>query len=47
MEILSHLLGTCGESHPNLITISLIVALFYAGTRKISAYLNVQGKAQE
>jgi hypothetical protein len=26
MEILSHLLGTCGEFHPNLITITIGVA---------------------
>ena len=27
MEILNHLLGTCGESHPNLITVSLLVGI--------------------
>lgn len=25
MEIINHLLGTCGESHPNLITVSVLV----------------------
>jgi len=25
MEILNHLLGTCGESHPNLFTIAYCV----------------------
>jgi hypothetical protein len=29
MEIISHLLGTCGESHPNVISLVLIGAVVW------------------
>jgi len=35
MTLLDHLLGTCGENHPNLITITLIVGLVLVFFKKL------------
>lgn len=40
MEIINHLLGTCGENHPNLITISvlLLVGLYLASGKVVNYF---------
>lgn len=35
METLSHALGTCGELHPNIFTISFLVLITYTYRKKI------------
>lgn len=38
MDIINHLLGTCGEFHPNLFTVSfaiLFVSLLYKGFKTV------------
>ena len=27
MELLNHLFGTCGENHPNIFTVSIVVGI--------------------
>jgi hypothetical protein len=40
MEIINHLLGTCGESHPNLITTSLLLLAitFFVSSKVVKTY---------
>lgn len=42
MEIINHLLGTCGESHPNLITTSLglLFITYLVGKKVVKNYKN-------
>lgn len=42
MEIINHLLGTCGESHPNLITTSLALLFitYLVGKKVVKNYKN-------
>lgn len=37
MEILNHILGTCGEFHPNILTVSILLLPFiWVNRKKIS-----------
>lgn len=42
MELLNHLLGTCGENHPNLVTLSVLFLLttYFVGNKILKSNKN-------